>query len=190
MRSICIFTIILSVSLCCWAETEQPLVCVIGQQNCDVDSLSYTQFKTLLESGKIKTVNVNPDGSDMASSGCFDFFGFDSGTIDGLYTNSDDKERKYITVRTEQPGNDPFLIEAVKAQKLSIGIRKLSTEGNSQSRDSTTWDVFDDLWYYLFEESVLLLIAVLVIVCITLYKVSRTKRTIVKLRKELAQKEE
>ncbi len=135
-------------------------------------------------------MTFNTNGSDIASLRCFEFFGFGSSTIDGLYISTDSKERKYITARAEQPGNDPFLIDAVKTQNVPIGIRKTSPEGICEPTESTTWDVFDDLWYYLFEENGLLLIAILVIVCITLYKISRAKRTIVKLRKELAQKED
>ncbi len=190
MKTICIFVIILSVSLCCRAQTEKPEVCVIGQQNCDVDSLSYMRFKTLLESDKIKTVNFNPDGLDMFGSCFIEVIGFDSSTIDGLYINSDGKERKYVTARAEQPGNDPFLIHAVKAQDVPIGIRKTSPEGICEPTEQNSFSIFEDISYYLFEESGLLLIAILVIVCITLYKVGKAKRTIIRLRKELAQKED
>lgn len=81
------------------------------EQTDTADMISYMEFKLLLESGKIQTVNLISEPSGLDGS-CFpDFFGDPYlGTIDGVYIKTDGKERTYITQRTSQASNDPFLV--------------------------------------------------------------------------------
>ena len=150
------------------------------------DVISYTEFKLLLESGKIKTVNLVSQTSDVGGS-CFpDYFAGPSlNEIGGIYVNTNGKERTFATQRTSQASNDIFLIDAIRARNISISIKKENETPETCETSSGEWTVWDDVCYAIFDEPTGLLVLTLVIVCITLYQVVRLKRKIIRLKKQI-----
>ena len=104
-----------------------------------------------------------------------------------MYIDAEGKECKYEIWTGVEPSNDPFLLGAIRAKNVPISIKKESME-EMCSGQAQPWyaAIIDEIFCYYDFGAFFFGAVTIILLCIIVYQVMRTKRAIRKISKQLA----